>query len=406
MSIRRRSGGTAAGAGLAVCLLLAVTASGAAAAERSGLTIERGDVLSVAVLEEPGLNREAKVDALGRIMLPQIGSIAVAGHGLEEIRDLIEAELSGRDIILEPSVIVEVSRYRPFYVGGAVAQEGALAYEPGLTVRHALVLAGGLERDGGGNLSVSDLLEMNAGWRAAAFALFEINSRIARLEAELEHRRESRPVAAEEVGEPEARAVAALDSALLADRLEIRTADQEHLRDLMAAVDVELDVLAQQRAHQEEESELQRRDVENARELLAKGLISQPRVRELEREELELMRGRLDVQAYTARARQNKESIGYELENSDRKWQIETRAALRDAVLERAEIKAEVDLLTANLLAAGIRLTDEATLAPPEPEVVIHRIVDGAETSLAAQMMTEVLPGDILEVSMAVPPQG
>ncbi len=327
-----------------------------AAQETTGLTIERGDVLSVTVIDEPTLGREAKVDALGRIMLPRLGSIDVAGQGLDRIRQTIETELSERDIILEPTVVVEVASYRPIYVGGAVAQQGAVPYEPGLTVRHALLLAGGVDLDESEDISAADLLAMNAEWRATAFALLEVNSRIARLEAELEHRAELRPldVPAEDVAGSEAAEIRTLDSALLSERLEIRSAQEEHLHDLMGVIDVELDVLGEQAAHQQRESELQEEDVQNAQALLEKGLTSQPRVRELQREQLQLTRSRLDVQAYTARARQNKETIGYELQNSDRVWRIETRARLRDAVLERTEIESEAELLTARLLAAGM----------------------------------------------------
>jgi polysaccharide biosynthesis/export protein len=391
----------------ALCLVVAAAASPGLAQGMPDLTVERGDVLSVTVQEDPTLSREAPVDAFGRIVLPQVGSVEVAGQGLDAVGERIAVALAERDILRAPTVTVEVASYRPFYVGGAVTQQGAIPYEPGLTVRHALLLAGGLERDDeAGSPSVADLLEINAEWRATTFALFEVNSRIARLEAELDLSPEVRRPDAAEVGEAEAEAVASLDAALLADRLEIRGADQQHLRDLMAAVDVELDVLSEQSDHLDEEAEIQGQDLDNARELLANGLISQPRVHELEREQLALTRTRLDVQAYEARARQNRETIDYELENAERAWRIDTRAALRDAVLERTGLAAEVELLAAELLASGIRLSDRVAPAELEPEVVIYRLVGGEEQALGAGMTTPVLPGDILDVAIAAPPQG
>ncbi|WP_374302091.1 polysaccharide biosynthesis/export family protein, partial [Paracoccus sp. (in: a-proteobacteria)] len=134
---------------LALAGLLAASGGAATAQEAALFPIERGDVLAVTVLDEPSLSREAKVDALGRIMLPQIGSVSIAGHDLDQVRELIEAELSGRDILVDPQVIVEVASYRPIYVGGAVDTQGAVPFEPGLTVRHALLLAGGVERKDG-----------------------------------------------------------------------------------------------------------------------------------------------------------------------------------------------------------------------------------------------------------------
>ncbi|WP_093425362.1 polysaccharide biosynthesis/export family protein [Tranquillimonas alkanivorans] len=381
----------------------AVLASGVAAQEAPPILIERGDVLSVSVLEEPSLDREAKVDVMGRLMLPHVGSIGVAGQSLDEIRQTIEQALSRQEIIREPTVIVDVASYRPFFIGGAVEQQGAVAYEPGLTVRHALLLAGGLKQDDADGLTLTDLNEMTAEVRATTFALFEVNSRIARLEAELELRSEIEAVGGDTLDRKEAQAVSSLDSQLLSYLLESKSADRQHLKDLMGLIDYELDVLRQQSASQDEERELQRRDVENARELLKKGLTSEPRVRELEREHLALERTRLDVQAYTARARQNKETIGYQLENADLKWRTETLAALRAAVLERTRLEAEADLLAANFLATGLRLNEEEDLLQLEPEIIIYRIDEGREHSLKATMTTAILPGDVLDVTLATP---
>ncbi|SHJ27410.1 polysaccharide biosynthesis/export family protein [Wenxinia saemankumensis] len=392
---------------LALSLLLAAMPGPGRAQDAAPLAVERGDVLSVSVLEAPELARETRVDAEGRIVLPEIGRVAVAGGTIDDARRSIEAALRAADIIRSPTVIVEVAAYRPFYVGGAVAEQGAVPYEVGLTVRHALLLAGGLDRgEGGGALSPTEFIEMNAEWRATTFALFEVDSRVARLQAELELRSDMAAPDAAEGGRDEARAIALLDAELLSDRLAIRSADQEHLRDLMAAVEFELDVLARQSANLDEAAALQREDLENARQLLTSGLTSQPRVRELEREQLQLTRGQLDVQAYTARARQNVETIGYELESADRTMQIGVRAALRDATLERARLAAELETMAARLVAAGIRLTDDARLSPLDPSVRIHRRVGGQEVTLEATMSTEILPGDILDVAIAVPPQG
>lgn len=394
---------------LAAAGAIAVLAGGAAAQDAASFPVERGDVIAVTVINEPSLSREVKVDALGRIMLPQIGSIAIVGRDLDEVREAIEASLSARNILRDPQVVVEVSSYRPFYIGGSVAKQGAIPYEPGLTVRHALLLAGGVRRqDEQKEFSATDLITMRSEWRANAFALLEVNSRIARLQAELEQRPEAAPIdpSDQDVPQPDAAALLSLDSALLADRRDIRSANARHMQDLMRVTNVELDVLAKQTAHQQLESDLQEQEVQNAQTLVEKGLTSQGRLRELERERSQIARGVLEVQAYTARAQQNKETIGYELESADRRWQMETRAALRQAVLDRTELQSKAELLTAKLLEAGIHLSDGGKLAPPVPKVTIHRRTAGREETLAADMEAEVMPGDILDVALDLGPQG
>ena len=160
--------------------------AGAAAAE--GMPVAPGDVLRVSVSGGPELGQDAaKVGADGRIVLPGLDTIEVAGADLDAVRQRIESVLVARDLIREPVVSVEVVSYRPFYVGGAVAQPGAIAYEPGLTVRHGLILAGGIDRSiGPEKLSGEGLVELKARHESVDFALVEVRSRIARLRAELE----------------------------------------------------------------------------------------------------------------------------------------------------------------------------------------------------------------------------
>ena len=45
--------------------------------------------------------------------------------------------------IREPSVAVEVQQYRPFFIQGAVANDGQFPYVYGMTVRAAISTAGG-----------------------------------------------------------------------------------------------------------------------------------------------------------------------------------------------------------------------------------------------------------------------
>ena len=160
----------------------------AAAAAAEGMPIAPGDVLRVSIDGGPELGREfGQVGADGRIVLPGLDTIEVAGADLDTVRQRVEAVLVARDLIRQPVVSVEVVSYRPFYVGGAVSQPGAIAYEPGLTVRHGLILAGGIDRSNGPEkLSGAGLVELKANYTSINFELVEVRSRIARLQAELD----------------------------------------------------------------------------------------------------------------------------------------------------------------------------------------------------------------------------
>ena len=87
-----------------------------------------------------------------------------------------------------------------------------------------------------------------------------------------------------------------------------RSANQDHLREVVELVDLEIDVLTRQARFQEEEMSVQNDQLKTSRELVEKGLMPLSRLQEQEREASRLSRDLLDNQAFTARARQNKQS--------------------------------------------------------------------------------------------------
>ncbi|MEL6338269.1 MAG: SLBB domain-containing protein, partial [Pseudomonadota bacterium] len=80
-------------------------------------------------------------------------------------------------------MLVEIAQYRPFYVGGSVTTPGAITYEPGLTVRHALILAGGLEITEKAAAGGADPLQMAARLRGLQAERFALQSLIDQLQA-------------------------------------------------------------------------------------------------------------------------------------------------------------------------------------------------------------------------------
>jgi polysaccharide export outer membrane protein len=383
-----------------------------ASAARADYLVGRGDVLSVVVLEAPTIGREAKVDADGRIMLPMLGGVPAAGSDLPAIRSRIEEALVAMSVVLRPTVLVEIARYRPFYVGGAVAKPGAVDFEPGLTVRHALILGGGVSA-GAGAADPEDALELAANWRIGSTRLAELRSRVARLEAELRDEPDAPPAPdaaqADAVAPPEAIDAAdirAIDAALLRDGVAARAADEAHLRRTLVLIDLEIGVLAEQARLQGEEQALQRQEMEGVRSLQDKGLAPLQRVQGLEREASRLRRDMLDNQAFSARARLNRAAVDHEIRAARTERRIALTSSLREAVLERGRLEAELDLLAGRLRSGGMAVGGDGVLTAPVPAVAIHRVADGKQRTIDADMETEVQPGDILEVTLRRPENG
>lgn len=104
-----------------------------------------GDVLTVRVFGEPDLSISgARLTDSGTIFLPTLGELIVGGLTLGQIEQRVVERLRGR-ILVNPKVSVSVDQYRPFFMNGMVRSPGAYPYQPGLTVRKASSLAGGLQ---------------------------------------------------------------------------------------------------------------------------------------------------------------------------------------------------------------------------------------------------------------------
>ena len=136
------------------------------------------------------------------------------------------------------------------------------------------------------------------------------------------------------------------------------------MRQTVALVDLEIDVLTKQADLQNQERALQQNQVDTARALVEKGVMPLPRLQELEREASRLSRDLLDNQAYTARARQNKQTQQYTLDAADTKWRIDIRADLGQALFQRTELRAQSEVLASALLAAGVVLAGDDTGRP------------------------------------------
>lgn len=113
--------------------------------------LQPGDHVNVSIFQEPDLSGEVKLDERGRAQLPLIGSIRLAGLGLDEAAQLIEmAYRTG--YLKQPDVTLKVTGHHPVYVMGAVKKPGAYPYHPDMRVVQALAAAGGPNFDAKGQI--------------------------------------------------------------------------------------------------------------------------------------------------------------------------------------------------------------------------------------------------------------
>ena len=128
---------------LMMALLLGL-ATPAMADGNSQYRLASGDVIRINVFGEKDLSfEEIILSDAGTLSYPFIGEVQARGKTAAEIEAILTANLKG-DFLVDPRVSVRVLKYRQFYISGEVKEPGGYPYQPGLTLRSAAALAGGL----------------------------------------------------------------------------------------------------------------------------------------------------------------------------------------------------------------------------------------------------------------------
>ncbi len=108
----------------------------------SGYQLGSGDLVRIQVYGESDLSLDARVTETGMIAYPFLGQIQLLGRTLDQVQQAITRGLKG-DYLVDPKVSVTILEYRQIFINGEVKSPGGFAYQPGLTVRKAISLAGG-----------------------------------------------------------------------------------------------------------------------------------------------------------------------------------------------------------------------------------------------------------------------
>jgi polysaccharide export outer membrane protein len=103
-----------------------------------------GDLIRIQVFDEDDLTIETRVGDSGRVAYPFLGEIQVSGLTAIQLQNSITKKLKG-PYLVNPVVTVSILEYRPFFVNGKVEKPGGFPFQPGMTVRNAISLAGGFQ---------------------------------------------------------------------------------------------------------------------------------------------------------------------------------------------------------------------------------------------------------------------
>jgi len=102
-----------------------------------------GDAVRLITFGEESLTGEFHVNDSGAIAVPLIGTIRTAGLTTHQLEAAVTTALKKANMLRDPSVVAEITAYRPIFVLGEVNKPGQYPYQPGMTVVTAAAVAGG-----------------------------------------------------------------------------------------------------------------------------------------------------------------------------------------------------------------------------------------------------------------------
>lgn len=109
-----------------------------------GYRLDTGDQLRVTVFNQAQLTGDYKVAADGSISMPLIGQVSARGLTSSELEQALVKRLSvEKNLLVDPSVNVQVEAYRPFFILGEVRNPGQYPCPSDTTVLSAVAVAGG-----------------------------------------------------------------------------------------------------------------------------------------------------------------------------------------------------------------------------------------------------------------------
>ncbi len=113
-------------------------------AEPLDYKVQRGDLIQISLPGEDSLKEPFAVDRQGRIILPEVGAVLVAGKSMKEIDALITDKLGSVFLDLDNLIIYLHKKQLMISVRGYVNQPGEFTLQADASIQLALYAAGGL----------------------------------------------------------------------------------------------------------------------------------------------------------------------------------------------------------------------------------------------------------------------
>lgn len=387
----------------AALALLAATLLPPAAlsAERAPYRLGPGDVIQLGVFGVADFARRVTVDIDGAIAVPFIGAVPAEGRTLADLRKALTDDLVRDGRIQTVDVTVEIAEYRPFYMAGDVARPGAVAYRPGLTVRHAVALAGGYEalrfRTENPFMAAPDLESENEGlW----IDLLREKARSASLTAELAGKDSFPADALGKAPLPLAtlRSILEFEQRDLKLRREARARERRFLEEGLAKAEATIERLRDTQDKNAESLRVQQAAIDRLLGSAKKGIVSTVLIDD-QRRALSEVRSRESEGAQRLRqAERDRDELRRTLDRQEEERRAQLNENLRAATIETEKLTARIRASAEKLLYAGAARAELGGAGGPD--IRLHRRFGSETRTVPATEDTPIAPDDVIEIAI------
>jgi polysaccharide export outer membrane protein len=407
------------------CLAVAVSVQALHASVLSEYRLGTGDLIEITAIGTPELQRKAEVEPNGEVVLPLVGRTKAAGMTIaalqsrlrEMLRSLVVRRRTedGREyplVVNSEEIIVGIAQYRPIYVNGDVAKPGEHKFRPGMTVRQALALAGGYDvmrfRSKDPFLESADLQsEYSSLW--TDFAKEQVH--ILRLRAELADQTELD--LSETAQTPVAPSIVSEIKRMALTQLAARNSNyHNHRRHLLDAITQEgqrISTLHGQLATERESAEADTAEFQRSKQNAQKGVIPASRLAEVRRLHLASSAQVLQTSAMIAQVERERQQLRIQLSSLEDRRKVDLLAELETAQVTLAMLRQRLQSVGEKLVYTGVVRSQLVRGKGGKPDLLVfRREEDEQDRQFVAGEETELLPGDVVEVSVrseGLPPE-
>ncbi|WP_296662653.1 polysaccharide biosynthesis/export family protein [Roseovarius sp.] len=340
------------------------------------------------------------VSAGGKISVPLVGSVDVAGLTPQEIASTLQEAMAGyAGAGRTPRVSVDVEQYAMIYVAGEVDAPNVYTYSPGLTVLKAVTLAGGTAR-------IEPILGQERNFYLARSAAMVLSKQLRFLEARrdrlaAEVARSEITAARDSPDLPSVSKFRAGEAAIFEARNQLLDQQLAFLDKAETALNDAIRVLEQKLATNTEQLRAGREELRREEDMVEQGLATRARLFDRVRYVGEVESRVLDIERSILSTQQNLRDIEEErivLEASRAETAVTELQEVTAKIVEaEAKLDGEYALMSA-ALGEDVTLESLHARAVGTPEFWITRTREGDSRQFEAQSDTKILPGDVVEV--------